>query len=67
MTSAVNPIGQALPCEHGLLVGLDNPQDPRECQECDWCTRCEAVRRYVLVDGPDDSACSTCGRKWGYQ
>jgi hypothetical protein len=53
-----NPIGQALPCEHGLLVGLD-AQDKRECQECDWCPRCEAVRRY------DGETCTTCGREWG--
>jgi hypothetical protein len=53
-----NPIGQALSCEHGLLVGLD-AQDKRECQECDWCPRCEAVRRY------DGETCTTCGREWG--
>jgi hypothetical protein len=46
-------------CEHGKLVGLDNPQDPRECQDCDWCPRCEAVRKY------DGETCATCGQVWG--
>lgn len=46
-------------CEHGLVVGLPDPSDPRECQACDWCRKCETVRRF------DGEACTTCGYVWG--
>lgn len=47
-------------CGHGLLVGLDDTNDPRECQVCDWCPRCEGVRMWDA-----HGRCVACRRAWG--